>query len=494
MTESEITPATLTDAALLINTLLDRTRLAQALGQKSYGGQRDYNTVLGYPVDIDFEHYLARYERQDIAGRVVDLPAKDTWKKPPLVSENDRVDTPFVAAWNSLEKRLKAWSKLSRVDRISGIGQYGILLIGIRDGKKMREPAEKGTAESPDDILFLKPLSEGSALIKTKEKDDQNPRFDFPLTYKVTLLAGSKIAHWTRAIHVADGKIDSEVLGTPRLRQVWNRLEDLMKIVGGSAEATWLNMRPGTLLTTQPDYKFEDTDAAKTALQNEIEEYLHGVARMITMEGIDVKQLAGQMMDPTPGFDVEIALISAASGIPQRVLLGSASGELAAAKEDMRQWFGTVAERQTNYAEPEILRPFIDRLIWLGALPKPAGGVGAYDIGMLDEQGDRRWPTLFQLTEEELSTVSLQRAQAIRALFDPVTGQFIVPDEVLAKLIDIPITGTQEATPETMAALQLQQARIIAGNHRNGSLDDERYLVYLNEERDRLRSERAAAN
>ena len=41
-----------------------------------------------------------------------------------------------------------------------------------------------------------------------------------------------------------------------------------------------------------------------------------------------------------------------------------------------------IQERHEQFAEPSILRPFIDRLIWLGALPAPVG----YEV---------EWPSLF---------------------------------------------------------------------------------------------------
>jgi len=406
-----------------------RASLAADLGQTAYGGGRDYYLVFGYPKTISMATYSQRYQRQDIAGRIVDLPAQDTWRKPPMVSEDGNEDTAFVQAWNTLATRHRVWSKLMRVDRLSGIGRYGVLLLGVKGQPDLGRAVEARSAQGVSSLLYLNPLSEAGASISTWNTDANSPRFGMPETYRVQLgeSSGTRTVHWSRLIHVAEGKLDSETYGLPRLQRVFNRLDDLMKIVGGSAEATWLNMRPGTLLTPREGYELPDDAAAKAARQEEVDEYLHDVARLLFLEGVDATQLPGEVVDPTGLFDVTIKLIAAATGIPQRRLLGSAAGQLAAAKEDSRQWFGSIASRQVNYAEPEILRPFIDRLVLIGILPLPDSG--NYNVGVLGEDGTWSWPSLFELTDLEQADIKDKTAGAIRKLSDPLTGAMPVTDD-----------------------------------------------------------------
>ena len=433
----------------------DRLGLARALGQTAYGGQRDYNTVLGYPQNLTTNHYLQRYDRQDIAGRVVDLPAEDTWQKGITLSEDGDAETEFVQAWNKLNKRLGARSKMMRADRVSGIGRYGVLYIGLRDGASPEQPVNTGEISGEQDVIFLRPFSEASAEIATMEKDSQSERFGLPAMYKLSIESSQKLnVHWSRVLHLADNKLDSDVYGIPRLQRIFNRLDDLMKLVGGTAEATWLNMRPGTILTTQQGFDFGSDDDAKLQIQNEIEEYLHGVARIMTLEGVDAIQLQGQIMDASGPFDVCIALISAASGIPQRVLLGSAAGELSAAEEDTKQWYGTIASRQVNYAEPDILRPFIDRLMEYGALPE-----ADYDV---------YWPPLFQMSDKEKAELANERATAVKALADPLTMELPITEDEIRDVLGFPMLGGQSIVSQTVVA-----------NYRRGSIDDTRYRDWL---------------
>lgn len=441
-----------------------RAALASALGQTAYGGDRDYYDSLGYPKTIAFDDYLAYYARDAIAGAVVDLPADDTWRKPPMVSEAGSTDTPFVQAWEELAERLRAWSYLARVDKLSGIGQYGVLLIGVKDGKDLAMQAEPGSLTGIEDVLYLRAMSEGSASITVHDSEQASRRYGLPKLYSIDLGASStKSVHFSRVLHVADNKFDSEVYGTPRMEPVFNLLLDLCKLIGGSAEATWLGMRPGTIIRPQPDYNLDTDDSSLMSdIETELQEYAHDPLRFLRLVGMEAQQLApGEVIDPTGPVDKVISLIAARTRIPQRVLLGSAAGELSAAQEDMKQWAGTIQSRQANYVEPEILRPFIDRLIWLGALPAPTNG---YQVGEPDAEGNLRWPSILQSNAVEEADIMSKRASAARQLADPFTGQLPLDDDEVRELLGYPpmedetVSGLVAHDHESMYARGIRSA------------------------------------
>lgn len=417
-----------------------RYAMAQYFGQTTaYEGARQYYKVLGYSEgEISVEDCYQRYNRQDIAGAVVDLPAMDTWRKPPLVSEQGRTDTEFAKAWKQLteQRELGVWAKLTRADRISGIGRYGGLLLGINDNQELDKPVQKPEGENGSTglkkLLYLRPFSEATVKIKQVEKDAKNPRFGKPLIYSFAFEdkdGNLTPVHYTRVLHIADGKTESDVYGTPRLQRVFNRLDDMIKIVGGSAEATWLGMRPGTLLTPREGYEMPDPDdtAAQQKIEEEIENYTHDVLRFLMLEGMEAKQLGpSEVVDVSDAFEVVLSLIAAASRIPKRILEGSAKGELAAAKEDMRQWAGEIRTRQETYAEPEILRPFIDMLIEYSILPRPANG---YTIGELGADKNWHWPSIIEMDEQQKAEIAKAKAEAIAALSDELKQYPMTDDE-----------------------------------------------------------------
>jgi len=424
---------------MAMSAMAARRWLANDLGY-AFGGARDYYKVLGYERDISIAQYMARYRRQDIAGRIVDLPAIDTWRNPPKISEADKTDTAFVRDWEELTKRVHTWAYLSRADRLSGIGRYGVLFIGVRGNKDLSQPLKADELAGPDSIIYLRAASENKAKINAFDTNKASPRYGHPETYMIEVSEGNSAPiHWTRVIHLADDKVDSEVFGRPRLERVYNRLDDLVKLVGGSAEASWLQVNKGLLLSTQDGYDWpaEDSDEAEAFLR-EVEEYAHGMRRVMKLAGTQATHLGGEAIDPSAPFGVEIALIAAAADMPQRVLIGSARGELSAASEDAKAWYGQVSWRQTNYAEPAILRPFIDRLVWMGALSQPAGGRGAYDIGEVGASGVRSWPSLFEMSELDQAEISSKKASAARALADPFTGELPITHHESRALLGYP--------------------------------------------------------
>lgn len=461
---------------LAINTLL-LDRLTAAGGDLSaYGGKRQYNVVLGYPPDLSFSDLHYRYRRQDIAGRVVDLPAQDTWRRPPQITEEGE-ETDFTKAWGALEETHRIFSVLSRIDRLSGIGRYGVLFMGLQDGRPASEPAD-----NPGAMLFLRPFTEADAKIEKLTEDTQSPRYGLPELYE--LKVGDReplLVHWSRVLHVADNKLSSEVYGTPRLEKVFNRLDDMLKTVGGTSEATWLNMRPGTILTTHPGHVLDQSNEAKEERRTEIDEYLHGLARIMTLEGIDAKVIAGQVMDPRGPFEVLVALISAASGIPQRVLLGSAAGELAAAKEDTKQWYGHIAWRQINYAEPEILRPFIDRLVGFGILPAPSSG--QYHVGEQQKNDEWLWPSLLQLDDLEQAQLTNERAQAVKTLTDPLLQDMPLDRDERREILGYDPASYEPPMPAIEPDAEDLGAESVAGlirtNYADGLIDVDTYRVWL---------------
>jgi hypothetical protein len=426
---------------LTVNGALEqRRRLAAGLGLQ-FDGARDVFAAAGYDGDIAFERYRARYERQDIAARVVDAPAAETWRRAPVivdgVTEGDgRDDTEFAQAWaefasieevgDELEDRRTVWHYLRRVDELAGIGRYGVLLVGINDGLPLGEPLAPGRVAGPDGYLYLSAFDEGDAQLMELENAPASRRYGLPLRYRLGLgtnLQGDAMqplpVHWSRVVHVAEGLKGDEIFGTPRLRPVWNRLLDLEKIMAGAGEAAWKLLYKGLILSTRDGYRLDTTDGET---EEKVEEYIHGLRRFLQLEGMDVTVAGGEVVDPTGLVNLNVALIAAATNIPQRLLLGSERGELASS-QDEQAWARYVAGRQRNFAEPMILRPLINRLVYAGVLPKPASG--RYVVV---------WPEVREADAATDAAVAQAYAQALASVL-PGSGQAIDVREFVAALV-----------------------------------------------------------
>lgn len=393
-------------------------------GIYGHGLQRDYFGTLGYYKAPNHSTYYTWYRQGGLAKTIVSLPAEDTWKRPPPITEKGKANTEFVQAWNALVERLRVWSALSRADRVSGIGRFGGLVIGtaLAEGESTASPIEM--LSGPDDVLYLRPFWEADVSDIDFNRDRSDERYGLPEFYELNISEGggdtlTETYHWTRILHLAEGRDTSEVYGTPRLEAPLIYLVDLMKLQGGAGEAAWLNMRQGLVIKPGEGYELTVSDSE---FKTDIQEYVDGMIRIIKVPygNIDTSPVGGDNVpNVSQNIDATIALIAAATQIPQRILMGSASGELAAAEEDTRQWAGRIAQRQNSYAEPDILRAFVDRLIGVGALPQPVDG---YEVGNYNEVSDMwEWPSIIDMTDEQEAEIALARARSRAVLVrDPL--------------------------------------------------------------------------
>jgi len=398
----------------------DPSRRSRVMGGAStHEGARRFSTVLGYSEELDFGSYLWLYERGGLAGQIIDVRADDSWGQPPAVTENDEEDTEFVSAWNELVERHYIWDVLRRADAASGIGNYGALMFGLAGNADLSKPVEKGSVKGPEGLLWLRPLNEGQAKIGDVDDDPSSKRCGYPLNYDVQVGEDSRErVHYTRMLHIAEFRTDSEVYGRPWLKRPYDTLIDMLyKTLGGSAESAWLNQRKGAVLSPREGWDFDLGDAKVVdGFKDQLEAYVHDLARFLFAPGMDVAELGGSdVWDPTGLFNAFMKHIAAITRIPMHVLFGSAAGELASSQEDTRRWSGVIARRQNTYVEPRILRPFSDRLIWYGVLPEPADG---YKIGKADDEGNRHWPPLIPPDEEQAATISMRKATAMKQFAD----------------------------------------------------------------------------
>ena len=384
----------------------------RAAGQGyTHQGERDLYGTLGYLREIAFQDYVNKIRRGSIAGRGLNLPVEDTWKrKPVLIDGNARSDeqapaSEFLRQWIGLTNRLKLWAKLPRLDKLAGLGQYALLLLGTRDGDELDRPLVK-RLRGPDDVLYARLYSEGTATITVWDEERNSPRYGLPLLYQVQTSAnagGVRTVHYSRVLHVAEGLLEDDVYGVPALEAVYNRLDDLEKVTGGSSEAFWLNIRKGLAILAREDVDLPNSADDRAAFDAEVDNYVHNLERVMRLQGVELQELGADVVSGYDQFKMLVSVIAADLDIPQRKLIGNEAGELASS-QDERNWAAKIASRQADFAEPEILRALLDWLLSHGALAKP--GSGSYGV---------EWPPVYEPTQEEAAQTALTVAQALSA-------------------------------------------------------------------------------
>jgi len=427
-----------------------------ALQGKLLDPRRDIDAECGYPKIIRVEDYHYLYNREGIAERVVHILPEESWCMDPTVHDTEQAtenDSVFNEAVETLDENKNIFSYLERADKLSGVGRFGLILIGLNDGKPLDQPVEPGASM---EITFIRVFEEVQVQISTMETDPTNPRFGQPTMYKVRFAdikpgnttaqtdAIDRSVHWSRCIHLADNRKTSEICGDPRLQIVYNRVYDLRKVVSGSGEMFWKGAFPGISLETTPDVG-SDVEFDKDSLDKEMFEYQNGLRRYLALAGVQAKSLAPQVADPTSHVMVQLKLIATSIGVPFRIFIGTEEAKLAG-DQDQKSWNKRLKRRQDKYLTPMVLRPFFDRLIAIGVLPEPNGG--RYTI---------TWPDLNTQTDKDKAEVANIWTKALKEYITGDVDVMIPPKQYLTLIMGLSETLADELIAAAMAEIETEE-------------------------------------
>lgn len=450
--------------------------------QKMFDPRRDIDEECGYPKTVSEDQYRRMYDR-GLGRRVVDIYPSETWKEFPRIYEDPdpEATTPFEDTLESIEKQHQLLHYLQRADELSGVGHYGVILWGFGDGKGLNEPVEgyESWMEVTGDpevkpggpvrrLLYIRVLDESLVQIKDYDQDPTSPRYGLPNHYNITLADPRRLesgalaappdftqvpVHWTRITHVADNRKTSEVLGTPRMEPVWDRLYDLRKILSGSGEMFWRGGFPGISLETQPGLEGSELDSDAT--ERVMFDYMNGLQRYIALTGMSAKSLAPQIASPMESFEAQIKAICVTLGIPYRVFMGIEEG-VVSGDQATRAWEVRLANRQKRYITPMIINPVVQRLVQSGVLPPTSEAMG-WSV---------EWPDNMAPSESERAEVAAKKTEAFAKYVQGGVDQLIPPSEYLTLIcgIEEDTVGTiMEAAADRIEDVQEEeQARIDA--------------------------------
>jgi hypothetical protein len=412
-----------------------RQTLAAILGENIAGSTDDndfdYYEVFEWDDNPGVDQFYALALRNPYAFAVTFLPPSTTWRDPPEIVDDGEANTEdgqtaFEQAVTELEREAKLWHYCKRADKLAGIGQFGVLVLEFDD---VEDPgAWKNPATSVRELKGLRPFSEAS-IEDVKLGGPASGRWGKPVKYQIDLSdeeddesdatitedgPDSIWVHHTRVIHIpADELLDDEVRGIPRQQPVYNNLIEIERTLGSAGQLVYRAAAWGININIDKDFDLDDGG-------DDLREHLHrwevGLENVLRTHGAkDVQSLGGEDIDPGPVIDPNVEAISAQTGLPQSVLKGNETGERATT-QDLKEWYGKIAERRTEFATPTIVRALIDRLREYDLLPDPSGdGYSA------------EWPPLHETSEKEVADIQKARAEVL----DIWTGG--VPDAILTR-------------------------------------------------------------
>lgn len=393
----------------------------------------------GYPKYITPIMYRYMYDRDDMAAMVNDLYPNETHANEPCIydEEDEKATSPFEDDLQILIDERNLLQTIYRMDKLSGIGHYGALLIGIDDGKELDQPVagidEWGKPTDRDlygklipglppsrQLLFMRPFDEYLSFVQQYETNINSPRYGQPVMYNLVFLdmtidaAGASIGtrlnrrvHWTRVVHCMPNERQSSlVFAIPRMQRVFNRLLDLRKIKGADAEGMWNAGFPGLVFEANPEFVADDPDFDIEEFKKDAREFSETLQRSITLKGIKAYMLSPNLIDPDPHVRVHIQAIAMAMGAPIRMLLGVEEARVSGSQEEIL-WNKRLGRHIRMNTVPYLYRPVIDRLIAMRLIrgPKPQkNSRPGYFVC---------WPDLDKPTDEDKANLSLKWTQAM---------------------------------------------------------------------------------
>lgn len=413
-----------TQPQLVRNAIMRSTLALLSRGVGLDQGERNLDKECGYiEGDPSVQDYRQMFDQEGVATRIVDLYPNECWGIYPEVYEEEGTTvTAFERAWDRLADRIDPWYYFQRGDELSNIGHYGIVLLGISDGRPLNVIVdglnERGqevprVRRDPVDLLYMRPFSEDLVTITEFETDPTNPRYGLPRMYTVKMTDPSLNStivyeprfseveiHWSRVIHLADNCKSCEWAGVPRLKNTHRRVYDIRKILSSSGEMFYKGGFPGLSFETDPDL-VESAEIDMDSLKKEINLYSQGMQRYMRLVGMTAKSLAPQVADPTNHLIQQYQYICSTIKAPLKIFMGTDAAS-ATSSEDRQMWNGRLASRQKLYLNPRVIKPFVNRLISTGVLPSTKKGTFVI-----------KWKDLNALSDSDKADRALKLAQSV---------------------------------------------------------------------------------
>lgn len=392
-----------------------RQALVSAIDSTLGGGQDKYETF-NWDTNPTVEQFYGMYLRNAYARAICDMPVEATWRDAPEIVDHAEPDdstgdseTDFEQAVAALFDAQRVAHYLKRGDVLSGIGEFGVIVLEFSDTDAPDDFATEVTPSESLELTGLRPFSQASVT----EIDVGGPgsgRWGEPVSYELDLTDEDDAVtqpgpdelevHHSRVLHIpADGLLDDEIRGTPRQEPVWNNLTDIEKALGSAGELAYRASAWGLNVNIDSDYQLED---GGDAMDEHLQRWYYGLEPILQTQGADeVQSLGGEEIDPKLVIDPNVEAISAQVGIPQSVLKGNETGERAT-EQDLKEWYGKIQSRREEIVTPTIVRELIDRLLEYGVLPEPAGD--GYDV---------EWEPLAEADQQEIADTEKTRAEVL---------------------------------------------------------------------------------
>ena len=388
-----------TGEQFLVNALADaigRQRMLYA-GQPGNTKRTKLWDEFGYPNSLEFDRYYRAYERNAVAYAAVHKLLESCWMDNPTIIDGEEAkEATKTTGWEKAVTKLlkKHWPKIKDADRRNLVGRYSALLIQFRDGREWSEPVDRSVVARLKDKAIVKLIPAWESQVKPGnfDTDTLSETYGQPVSYNFNEqpvgddgtygpVRGVTV-HPERIIILCEGSEDENMLsGVPFLRAGYNKLLDLEKVSGGSAEGFLKNA--SRQLATEfsegvsidaliKQAKDAGYDKLGDAMNDKVNKLNGGTDAALVTQGGKTSVLSVAAADPKPTWEVTANEFAASIQCPFTILFGQQTGRLAS-DEDKTDWAKRCNGRRWGFMS-SVIEIILERFWTLGVIDQPSSG------------------------------------------------------------------------------------------------------------------------
>nr|WP_312330361.1 anti-CBASS Acb1 family protein [Atlantibacter hermannii] len=351
----------------------------------------------GYPNNLEFDRYYRAYERNAVAYAAIHKLLDACWTDNPTIIDGEEAkEATKTTEWEKAVTKLlkKHWPKIKDADRRNLVGRYSALLIQFRDGREWSKPVDKMVVARLKDksIVKLIPAWESQVKPGNFDTDTLSESYGQPVSYNFNEqpvgddgtygpVRGVTV-HPDRIIILSEGSEDENMLsGVPFLRAGYNKLLDLEKVSGGSAEGFLKNASRQLGIAFDKETRMEALVKAATdagykdlgeALNDKVAKMNRGTDAALVMQAGTPSVLSVAAADPKPTWEVTANEFAASIQCPFTILFGQQTGRLAS-DEDKTDWAKRCNGRRWGF-QSTVVENILERFWNLGVIDPPSSG------------------------------------------------------------------------------------------------------------------------
>lgn len=350
----------------------------------------------GYPQNLSFKHYYKAYTRNSVGFAAVTRLSDGCWVDVPTIVDGAKDnESNKTSAWEKRADKLfkKLWKSIKEADKRNLVGQYSALIIQVREEgvTKWEDELLPGSLAKLEELALVKliPVWQEQLTVAEYQIDLNKEDYGEPVYYQFNESAVGKSKkgrsikiHKSRIILLNEGGDDNQPeTGIPLLEPGYNKLLDLEKTSGGSAEGFLKNASRQLSIKMSDNVDLRELKRQAEAMgykdvagsiNDQIQRLNNGIdSALITQEG-DTSVLSVAAADPTSTWTVAANEFAASIQIPFTILFGQQTGRLAS-DEDKTDWANRCNGRRNGFLS-EVITQILERFWTVGIIPPPKSG------------------------------------------------------------------------------------------------------------------------